>query len=106
MWRPTFVHVPIPETSNSGSFHAVSLSGMARFGSARFNISSSCCDSISFEPSDSQHCARMCSSISLTLEHVSAEHVSIRAHTKMGAPVVLEMFEDTTNRPLSPVVVY
>jgi hypothetical protein len=29
--------------------------------------------------------------------------VSIRAHTKMGAPVVLEMFEDTTNRPLAPV---
>ena len=33
----------------------------------------------------------------------AAMFVSIRAHTKMGAPVVLEMFEDTTNRPLSPV---
>lgn len=33
----------------------------------------------------------------------AAMFVSIRAHTKMGAPVVLDMFEDTTNRPLSPV---
>lgn len=33
----------------------------------------------------------------------AAMFVSIRAHTKMGAPVVLEMFEDTTNRPLAPV---
>lgn len=29
--------------------------------------------------------------------------VSIRAHTKMGSAVVLEMFEDTTNRALAPV---
>ena len=29
--------------------------------------------------------------------------VSIRAHTKMGAPVVLEMFEDSTDRALAPV---
>ena len=33
----------------------------------------------------------------------AAIFVSIRAHTKMGAPVVLEMFDDTTNRPLAPV---
>lgn len=33
----------------------------------------------------------------------AAIFVSIRAHTKMGAPVVLEMFEDPTNRPLAPV---
>lgn len=33
----------------------------------------------------------------------AAIFVSIRAHTKMGAPVFLEMFEDTTNRPLAPV---
>ena len=33
----------------------------------------------------------------------AAIFVSIRAHTKMGAPVVLEMFEDTTDRPLAPV---
>lgn len=33
----------------------------------------------------------------------AAIFVSIRAHTKMGAPVVLSMFEDTTNRPLAPV---
>ena len=32
----------------------------------------------------------------------AAIFVSIRAHTKMGAPVVLEMFDDTTNRPLAP----
>lgn len=29
--------------------------------------------------------------------------ISIRAHTKMGAPVVLEMFDDATNRALAPV---
>ena len=29
--------------------------------------------------------------------------LSIRAHTKMGGPVVMEMFPDTTNRPLAPV---
>lgn len=33
----------------------------------------------------------------------AAMFVSIRAHTKMGAPVVLEMYEDSTNRPLAPV---
>ena len=33
----------------------------------------------------------------------AAVFVSIRAHTKMGAPVFLEMFNDTTNRPLAPV---
>ena len=33
----------------------------------------------------------------------AAVFVSIRAHTKMGAPVVLEMYEDATNRPLAPV---
>lgn len=33
----------------------------------------------------------------------AALFVSIRAHTKMGAPVVLEMFEDGTGRPLTPV---
>ena len=29
--------------------------------------------------------------------------VSIRAHTKMGSPVVLEMFDDATNKALAPV---
>lgn len=33
----------------------------------------------------------------------AAMFVSIRAHTKMGAPVVLEMFEDSTDRALAPV---
>ena len=33
----------------------------------------------------------------------AAIFVSIRAHTKMGGPVVMEMFPDTTNRPLAPV---
>ena len=33
----------------------------------------------------------------------AAIFVSIRAHTKMGAPVILEMFEDATHRPLAPV---
>lgn len=33
----------------------------------------------------------------------AAIFISIRAHTKMGAPVVLEMFEDNTKRPLAPV---
>ena len=33
----------------------------------------------------------------------AAIFVSIKAHTKMGAPVVLEMFEDATQRPLAPV---
>lgn len=33
----------------------------------------------------------------------AAVFVSIRAHTKMGKPVVLEMFHDATNRPLAPV---
>jgi len=32
-----------------------------------------------------------------------AVFVSIRAHTKMGPPVVLTMFEDTTQRALAPV---
>ena len=33
----------------------------------------------------------------------AAMSVSIHAHTKMGAPVVLEMFEDSTDRALAPV---
>ena len=33
----------------------------------------------------------------------AAMFVSIRAHTKMGAPVVLVMFEDSTDRALAPV---
>lgn len=34
----------------------------------------------------------------------AAIFVSIRAHTKMGSPVVLEMFDDTFQRALAPVV--
>lgn len=33
----------------------------------------------------------------------AAVFVSLRASTKMGAPVVLQMFDDITNRPLAPV---
>lgn len=33
----------------------------------------------------------------------AAVFVSLRAHTHMGAPVVLEMFEDITGKPLAPV---